>query len=227
MYLLGLNLSSSQGIEAAVSCTTLFSLFLVFNQAGAAEHAATTHGGPVRLASQPTSLAGTLVTPVHNAAFMLPVAAFPAAVALNGLAQPAWMLRWALPGGVGTGLGTTGARLGACVAFLGVWRLVGWTLAHLGSQFHCIARREKSTVVSTGPYNVVRHPLYSFLLVQHALCAIMFWSYVPLVGLVTSAAAFAVKMPIEESIIEADPLIGAEYKEYEKKVPSRIIPYIW
>jgi hypothetical protein len=39
------------------------------------------------------------------------------------------------------------------------------------------------------------------MLIQQALFAVMFWSYAPLVGLGIVAAAFAVKIPIEVSIL--------------------------
>jgi hypothetical protein len=39
------------------------------------------------------------------------------------------------------------------------------------------------------------------MLIQQALCAVMFWSYVPLVGLGIIAGAFSIKIPIEVSIL--------------------------
>ncbi|KAH7916754.1 hypothetical protein BJ138DRAFT_1139083 [Hygrophoropsis aurantiaca] len=228
MYIAGINipLTTSQAVEVAVSCTTFFSFVLAFKQAGVADRVARTDGGSVQADSEPKSLPGKMVTPVHNVAFMVPIITFPVAVGLNCFRQPGWMLQWALPNNI-DGCAKAAVRLAACGMFLGVWQLVGWTLEHLGSQFHCIARREKSQIVSSGPYAVVRHPLYGFLLVQHALCSVMFWSYVPLAGLLISAVAFSVKMPIEEKIMVEDPAIGAEYMDYQDKVTSRIIPYIW
>jgi protein-S-isoprenylcysteine O-methyltransferase Ste14 len=55
----------------------------------------------------------------------------------------------------------------------------------------------------------------------------MFWSYLPLVSASILASAFAIKIPIEEGLIEEDPTIGHEYKEYKKTVRSRLIPYVW
>ena len=74
----------------------------------------------------------------------------------------------------------------------------------------------------------------------------MFWSYAPLVGLGTVAAAFAIKMPIEVSIVSSyiemtysrliilqeelimkDPGVGAEYRAYMERVPARLIPFVW
>ncbi|KAF5344276.1 hypothetical protein D9758_012307, partial [Tetrapyrgos nigripes] len=39
--------------------------------------------------------------------------------------------------------------------------------------------------------------------------------------------AFAVKIPIEEKLMEDDLSLGLQYRVYKKKVPYRLIPYIW
>ncbi|KAF8556488.1 hypothetical protein OG21DRAFT_1506398 [Imleria badia] len=105
-------------------------------------------------------------------------------------------------------------RVVACGASFALRRLVNTTFEHLRDQWHVIGRREKPRVVKTGPYAWVRHPIYSSVLVQQALWSIMFWSYVPLVGLGITAFAFAIKMPIEESLIQKDDLdaIRDEYR---------------
>jgi len=41
------------------------------------------------------------------------------------------------------------------------------------------------------------------MLIQQALFSVMFWSYAPLVALGITAAAFAIKMPIEVSVISS------------------------
>ncbi|KAH0833436.1 hypothetical protein J3R83DRAFT_12550 [Lanmaoa asiatica] len=75
----------------------------------------------------------------------------------------------------------------------------------------------------------------------------MFWSYIPLAAFGIIAAAFAVKMPIEvcfrfptwlpaltsdswkiqEDMIQRDEGMKEEYGAYKKRVPARVIPYIW
>jgi hypothetical protein len=84
------------------------------------------------------------------------------------------------------------------------------------------------------------------MLAQEVICAVMFWSYVPLFALGITAATFAVKMPIEvcfslfsndtpvilttlfqEKVILDSPNIGPEYEQYQKKVTARVIPYLW
>ncbi|KIJ60492.1 hypothetical protein HYDPIDRAFT_170138 [Hydnomerulius pinastri MD-312] len=182
---------------------------------------------PLRLTSHPRTFLGKLITPAHNTVFMLLIIGLPIAVAVNGGKQPAWMRAWALSTPQDSVHKMTMMRGIAGVAFLGVWRSMGWILEHLGSQFHYIARRESSKIVSTGPYAFVRHPMYTALLAQHVLLSLMFWSYIPLGALALSAGAFAIKVPIEEGIIEADPAVGEEYKRYKEDVRWKVIPFVW
>ncbi|KAG1774853.1 hypothetical protein EV702DRAFT_1047390 [Suillus placidus] len=112
-------------------------------------------------------------------------------------------------------------------SFIPPLMFLGSTFTHLGNQWHLIGRREKPKVMQTGPYAVMRHPLYTNMLIQEALFALMFWSYAPLVGLGITAGAFAVKMPIEEDLIMKDPAVAAEYRAYMQRVPARVIPYLW
>ncbi|KAG2070435.1 hypothetical protein BDR04DRAFT_1076890 [Suillus decipiens] len=148
-------------------------------------------------------------------------------VTFNRFVQPAWMQRMSLPDAYFTYENKVGLRVAACAATFVLMRFIGRTAKHLGNQWHAIGRREKSRVVQTGPYAVVRHPGYASVLIQELLFALMSWSYAPLVGLGIIAGAFAVKMPIEEDLIMQDPGVAAEYRAYMQRVPARVIPFIW
>ncbi|KAG1772324.1 hypothetical protein EDD22DRAFT_947448 [Suillus occidentalis] len=103
-------------------------------------------------------------------------------------------------------------------------------MTHLGTQWHPIGvhtRREKPKLVQTGPYAVVRHPLYTCVLIQELLFALVSWSYAPLVALSITASAFVVKMPIEEDLIMQDATVAGEYRAYMQRVPAHVIPYLW
>ncbi|KAF8442115.1 hypothetical protein L210DRAFT_3644282 [Boletus edulis BED1] len=186
-------------------------------------------GRRVRPESMP--LLGRIVSPIHGLAAWMPPAVYIGALVLNKLRQPEWMTRFALPDEiVGVNLDPAWKsvlRAVACVAGFGLRSLADNVFQHLGEQWHSLGRREHPRVVQTGPYAWVRHPLYTVVLVQEVAWSVMFWSYIPLVALGITAAAFAVKMPIEEGIIQRDEGIKEEYREYKKSVPSRIIPYIW
>ncbi|KAJ8593829.1 hypothetical protein M405DRAFT_730740 [Rhizopogon salebrosus TDB-379] len=175
----------------------------------------------------PTSLISKVVTPVHALATFIPPVTYMICVTVNRFMQPSWMQRMSLPNTYVDQETEVALRVAACASTFLLTRFMKRAFTHLGNQWHAIGRREKPKLVQSGPYAVVRHPLYIAVLIQQALCSVMFWSYAPLVGLGITAAAFAIKMPIEEDLIMTDPAVGAEYRAYMQRVPARVIPFIW
>lgn len=83
---------------------------------------------------------------------------------------------------------------------------------------------EDQTVVDTGLYGIVRHPMYMatlFLFLSMPLVLGSFWAF--LVFLLYPA--LIVKRMKHEETFLAQNLDG--YKEYQKKVKYRLIPFIW
>ena len=79
-------------------------------------------------------------------------------------------------------------------------------------------------VVSTGPYALVRHPMYSGALVMLGGAPIAlgsWWSYAPVLALVAIIAWRAVD---EERVLVAS-LPG--YPEYRARVRARLLPGVW
>ena len=84
--------------------------------------------------------------------------------------------------------------------------------------------QENQTVVDTGLYGIVRHPMYS--------ATILLFLSIPLVlGSVFSFTIFLVypfiiakRIKNEEELLEKE-LNG--YKEYKEKVKYRLIPFVW
>lgn len=177
--------------------------------------------------TSPTTFIGRVVTPIHVATSSISSMTYVLCIAGNMFTQPAWMQRMSLSNDYFKQETKVALRIAACASTFVLVRFVGRTFTNLGNQWHVIGRREKPRVVQTGPYAVVRHPLYTQMLVQQVLSAVMFWSYAPLVGLGIIAGAFAVKIPIEEDLIMGDPAIAAEYRAYMHRVPARVIPFLW
>ena len=84
--------------------------------------------------------------------------------------------------------------------------------------------QENQTVVDTGLYGIVRHPMYSITLV-------LFLSMPLILGSIISFIIFLIyPLIIHKRIINEEKVLEKElkgYKEYKKKVKYRLIPFIW
>jgi protein-S-isoprenylcysteine O-methyltransferase Ste14 len=83
---------------------------------------------------------------------------------------------------------------------------------------------ESQPLISTGLYGVVRHPMYTcnaFLMVGNPLALGSYWG---LVFNIPLFLLFALRIRDEEKLLQEE-LDG--YREYMRKVPSRLVPGIW
>ena len=83
---------------------------------------------------------------------------------------------------------------------------------------------ENQRVASTGPYALVRHPMYSVGVLFFAAIALGLGSWWTLLLIVIAIPVLVLRILDEEKVLEKD-LAG--YKDYEQKVRYRLIPYIW
>jgi protein-S-isoprenylcysteine O-methyltransferase Ste14 len=80
------------------------------------------------------------------------------------------------------------------------------------------------TVISTGPYAVVRHPMYagaSLLLIATPLALGSLWALIPAV----LAIAGIIGRLLEEEKFLSQNLSG--YREYCRKTTRRLVPWVW
>ena len=80
------------------------------------------------------------------------------------------------------------------------------------------------TLVSTGLYGLVRHPMYSGALVMLFGIPLALGSYWGLVVVVLDVILFAARIFDEEKALTEE-LAG--YREYTEKVHSRLVPHVW
>jgi len=83
---------------------------------------------------------------------------------------------------------------------------------------------QSQKVVSTGPYAVVRHPMYVSVLIQWMLTPIALGSYWALLPAVLLPVILIARIFDEERVLSRE-LDG--YKEYMGRVKYRLIPGIW
>jgi protein-S-isoprenylcysteine O-methyltransferase Ste14 len=83
---------------------------------------------------------------------------------------------------------------------------------------------EGQTVVSTGPYAIVRHPMYassSLYLLGTPLALGSYWAFIPIAGMVP----FLLWRLIDEERFLSRNLPG--YPEYQQRVRHRLVPFVW
>jgi len=118
-----------------------------------------------------------------------------------------------------------------------VWVVIaGDVLVVIGFYFIFLVYRENTftsatievapgqTVISTGPYAIVRHPMYAsalLYLVGTTLALGSYWGMVPLMA----TMPFLIWRLFDEEKFLAESLPG--YVEYRKKVRHRLVPGIW
>jgi protein-S-isoprenylcysteine O-methyltransferase Ste14 len=93
----------------------------------------------------------------------------------------------------------------------------------LASTVH-VQEERGQTVISTGPYHYVRHPLYSAAFIYFFGTALLLGSWLGVLFEVIFFVMFGVRAVLEERQL-GEQLKG--YSEYLEKVRYRFIPYVW
>ena len=128
------------------------------------------------------------------------------------------------------------ARAGGALSAL-LWRLqpwASWTLVAVaagGFAFTCwarvtlgdlwsgaVSRKENHVIVESGPYGLVRHPIYTGLIAAAFATAIQVGSAPALVGAALMSLGFWMKARLEERFLMAQ-LGKAAYAGYRRRIP--------
>jgi protein-S-isoprenylcysteine O-methyltransferase Ste14 len=83
---------------------------------------------------------------------------------------------------------------------------------------------ENQRVISTGPYAIVRHPMYagaSLYLLGTPLALGSYWAFVPIAAMIP----LLIWRLFDEERFLVNNLSG--YIEYQKRVPHRLVPFAW
>lgn len=115
-------------------------------------------------------------------------------------------------------------RITNVVAVVGVALGLGfsaWARAHLGRNWSGIVTvKQDHELIRSGPYAVVRHPIYTGLLVAFAGMAVGGGTWTGWLAVAIIATAFVRKLRIEERFM-ADQF-GDQYTRYRREVPALI-----
>jgi len=96
-----------------------------------------------------------------------------------------------------------------------------WTNHYAG---RTIRVEEGQAVITSGPYRVVRHPMYAFTVVMFIFAPLALGSYVTLPAFVLLLPIFVLRVLNEEKVLRAE-LPG--YTEYCQRTRWRIMPLVW
>lgn len=104
--------------------------------------------------------------------------------------------------------------------FLFMW----WARIHLGQLWSSsVTRKEHHHVVDTGPYAIVRHPIYTGLLIAIVGTMLMRLTIVTLTGSGLIATGIYVKARVEEEFLRQQ--LGDSYDAYARRVPM-LVPFL-
>jgi protein-S-isoprenylcysteine O-methyltransferase Ste14 len=106
---------------------------------------------------------------------------------------------------------------------------VGLTLAMLvviqnGYAAANVTVESGQTLVSSGLYGVVRHPMYSGNIILLAGIPLALGSYWALLFVLPGSVVLILRIRDEEKLLEEE-LVG--YRDYEHRVRHRLLPYLW
>jgi len=149
----------------------------------------------------------------------------PLAIAAALLALPTWPAvlggellgaRWVADSAI---VGRAGFLLVAAGLAISVW-----ARAVLGGNWSAtVTLKEGHEIVSTGPYRLVRHPIYTGLLLGFAGTALARGDWRGLAAFVIASAALWRKLRLEERWLTEE--FGARYDDYRRRT-SALIPFL-
>ena len=120
--------------------------------------------------------------------------------------------------------GNLGVYLLALVALAGI-SFTWWARIHLGRFWsNAITHKEDHRIVDTGPYGLVRHPIYTGQIIGLLASGIAIATWTAMLGVLLISFGEWQKARMEERFLTAE--LGAEaYESYCRRVPM-IVPFL-
>ena len=112
----------------------------------------------------------------------------------------------------------------ASVLFLIAYALYAEVMRENAYLSRTIKVEQGQTVVDTGMYSVVRHPMYAVTILLFLMIPLVLGSWYALIAFAFYPAVIVVRLKDEEDLLTRE-LPG--YDAYKQKVKYRIIPFIW
>ena len=114
--------------------------------------------------------------------------------------------------------------IAASVIFLAGYGLYAEVMRENAYLSRTVKVEEGQTVVSTGLYGIIRHPMYTASILMFLAIPLVMGSWYALIPFAFYPALMVVRVLDEEKLLTAE-LAG--YEEYKVKVKYRMIPFVW
>jgi protein-S-isoprenylcysteine O-methyltransferase Ste14 len=119
---------------------------------------------------------------------------------------------------------TSASYVGLLITIMGLTLSV-WARFQIGRNWSgLIEVKEGHLLTRTGPYAIVRHPIYSGFMLATLGTAIAYGEISGLIAFVLILVAWGYKARLEETAMIEH--FGAEYENYRRKVKG-LIPFVW
>ena len=118
----------------------------------------------------------------------------------------------------------SGVVIAASVLFLIAYAFYAEVMRENAYLSRTIKVEEGQTVVDTGLYGIVRHPMYSATILLFLMIPLILGSWYALIIFAFYPAIIIVRLKDEEALLSRE-LAG--YEDYIKKVKYRLLPFIW
>jgi protein-S-isoprenylcysteine O-methyltransferase Ste14 len=126
-------------------------------------------------------------------------------------------LLW-IPNGIASGV------VGLVICAVGIAFAV-WARYTLGRHWSgMVVIGEDHELIRSGPYGIVRHPIYTGLLTAALGTLVVNGMVRCVIGWLILFVTFMIKMWNEETLLQSN--MPVEYEQYKKDVPARLVPFL-
>ena len=115
------------------------------------------------------------------------------------------------------------AEAWVCIALIAIGLIFSWwARIHLGTLWSGrVTRKDDHRIVDTGPYGIVRHPIYTGVIVATVATAGIHGTAAAWLGAAVMTAGWYIKARLEETFLREE--LGAEaYDAYARRVPMLV-----
>ena len=114
--------------------------------------------------------------------------------------------------------------IAASVLFLAAYVLYAEVMRENAYLSRTIKVEEGQTVVDTGLYGIVRHPMYAVTILLFLMMPLVLGSWYALIAFAFYPVIIVVRLTDEEKLLTKE---LPDYAAYKEKVKYRLIPFIW